>query len=343
MIASEREDDEPILRLGNLPCNPIISIHCIWIANTTMAELDLNLLHVLVAMDDTRSVSGAAVKLNRSQPAVSAALAKLRDFFNDPLFVRSGNRMMPTPRAMSLLPSARQVLGRVAADIVAATDFDPTNVEQTFVLALSDVGEVVFLPAILKQLRTLAPKAALRSVSLPAREVGAGLEDGSIDLALGYFPDLKKHNFFQQTLFSDTFASLLRADHPVAADRLTLKQYLALEHAVVRAESRTEEVIERYLARKKLKRKVVLTTPHFASAPMIVAQSDLIVTVPEPLARYFSSVSARLRVVGLPFDPPRIELKQIWHRKFHHDERNRWLRAMIVELFQRSGGRRRAT
>jgi DNA-binding transcriptional LysR family regulator len=136
-------------------------------------------------------------------------------------------------------------------------------------------------------------------------------------------------------LFSDSFASLLRADHPVSVKKLTLKQYLELEHAVVRAESRTEEVIERYLARRKIRRQVVLTTPHFASAPMIVAQSDLIVTIPEPLARYFSSVSARLRVVGLPFEPPRIELKQLWHRKYHHDARNRWLRALICRLFQR--------
>lgn len=299
-----------------------------------VSELDLNLLYVLVALDESRSVSGAAVKLGKSQPAVSSALARLREFFNDPLFVRSGNNMQPTPRALSLVESARFVLGRVGSDIVAAPSFDPATSQQTINLALSDVGEIVFLPAMLKRLRKLAPRAAVRSVSLPASDVAAALESGAIDLALGYFPDLKKHNFFQQTLFSDTFASLLRADHPVSTSRLTLKQYLQLEHVVVRAESRTEEVIERYLARKKIRRHVVLTTPHFSSAPIIVEQSDMIVTVPEPLARYFSSVSARLRMVGLPFEAPRIDLKQSWHRKFHHDERNRWLRSVIAGLFQ---------
>jgi DNA-binding transcriptional LysR family regulator len=299
-----------------------------------VSELDLNLLYVLVALDESRSVSGAAVKLGKSQPAVSAALGKLREFFNDPLFVRSGNNMQPTPRARSLVESARFVLGRVGSDIVATPTFDPATSQQTVSLALSDVGEVVFLPALLKQLRKLAPRAAICSVSLPANDVAAGLESGAIDLALGYFPDLKKHNFFQQTLFSDTFASLLRADHPVTASKLTLKQYLQLEHVVVRAESRTEEVIERYLARKKMRRQVVLTTPHFSSAPILVAQSDLIVTVPEPLARYFSRVSAQLRVVGLPFEAPRIDLKQSWHRKYHHDERNRWLRSVVAGLFQ---------
>jgi DNA-binding transcriptional LysR family regulator len=300
-------------------------------------QLDLNLLYVLVALDESRSVSGAAVKLGKSQPAVSSALARLRGFFNDPLFVRSGNNMQPTPRALSLVESARFVLGRVGSDIVAAPSFEPTTSQQPISLALSDVGEAVFLPTLLKKLRKLAPRATVRSVSLPANQVAAGLESGEIDLAIGYFPDLKQHNFFQQTLFTDTFASLVRADHPVGTNKLTLKQFLQLEHVVVRAESRTEEVMERYLARRKIRRQVVLTTPHFSSAPIIVEQSDLIVTVPEPLARYFCSVSAHLRMIGLPFEPPRIDLKQSWHRKFHHDERNRWLRSVVAGLFQRTG------
>jgi DNA-binding transcriptional LysR family regulator len=299
-----------------------------------MSELDLNLLYVLVALDDCRSVSGAALQLQRSQPAVSSALSKLRAFFDDPLFVRTGNVMQPTPRASTIVESARSVLGRIGTDIVAAPAFDPATSERTITLALSDVGEIVFLPMLLKHLRQLAPKASVNAVSLPAAEVANGLEAGTVDLAMGYFPDLKKNNFFQQVLFSDGFISLLRADHPVSARKLSLKQFLQLEHAVVRAESRTEEVIERYLARKRIQRRVVLTTPHFSSAPMIVAQSDLIVTVPEPLARYFSSASTQVRVVALPFEPPRIDLKQFWHRKFHHDPRNRWLRALTCKLFQ---------
>ena len=188
-------------------------------------------------------------------------------------------------------------------------------------LALSDVGEVVFLPSILQQLRREAPAVSLRSVSLPADEVAGGLEGGTIDLALGYFPNLKRHNFFQQTLFSDSFTCLIRADHPVKSPRLSPKQFRQLDHAVMRAESRTEEVIERFLARRRIQRRVTLTTPHFASVPPIVEQSDLVVTVPVPLARYFSTVSAGIRIVRPPFEPPRIDLKQIWHRKFHHDAR----------------------
>jgi DNA-binding transcriptional LysR family regulator len=235
----------------------------------------------------------------------------------------------------------REVLGRIGMDIVAAPVFDPATSRQTIGLALSDVGEVVFLPSIISELRRAAPQASVRSVSLPAADVAAGLEDGGIDLALGYFPNLKRHNFFQQTLFTDTFTCLLRADHPVKAPRLTLAQFVQLEHAVVRAESRTEEVIERFLVRKRIERRVVLTTPHFASVAPIVEHSDLIVTVPEPLGRYFAGVSARIRCVRPPFDPPHIDLKQFWHRKFHHDARNAWLRNLVCRLFQKHERRAR--
>jgi DNA-binding transcriptional LysR family regulator len=304
-----------------------------------MTELDLNLLRVLVTLDEQRSVSRAAVKLGRSQPAISAALAKLRKFFDDPLFLRSGNLMQPTSRAAGIVSSARAVLARIEAEIIATPVFDPAVSDRPVRLALSDVGEVVFLPAILQRLRTLSPKATVCSVSLPAPEVSHELERGGIDLAIGYFPDLLKSNCFQQVLFTDGFAGLIRADHPIATNRLTIKQFLQLEHAVVRVESRTEEVIERFLAKHKIKRRVVLTTPHFASTPMVVAHSDLLVTVPEPLARYFSNASTNLRVVGLPFDLPRIELRQFWHHKLHSDPRNRWLRTMIYNLFH---GRRAA-
>jgi len=300
----------------------------------SVQKLDLNLLYVLVTLADQRSVSAAATKLGKSQPSVSAALAKLREFFDDPLFVRAGNAMQPTPRAAELVASAREILDKIGSDLATSSSFDPASSSRTITLALSDVGEVVFLPPILKELRRRAPNTTLRSVSLPAANLPRELESGAIDLAIGYFPDLHRTNFFQQTLFTDTFATLIRAAHPLAGRKLTIKQFLQLEHAVVRAETRTEEVIEAFLARKKLARRIVLETPHFASAPILVAQSDLVVTIPQPLAEYFCSVSAALRIVELPFAPPRIPLRQFWHRKFHQDALNRWLRTLIYDLFQ---------
>src|SRR5689334_24529566 len=118
-----------------------------------MNELDLNLLRVLVAIHEKRSVSAAAIQLDRSQPSVSSALGKLRSFFSDPLFVRSGNTMQPTPRVVEIMGPVRDILSRIGTEIVAAPSFEPSTSHQSIVLALSDVGEVVFLPAILQQMR----------------------------------------------------------------------------------------------------------------------------------------------------------------------------------------------
>src|SRR5688572_29076061 len=136
-----------------------------------MAELDLNLLRVLVALDDQRSVSRAARDLDRSQPAVSAALGKLRGYFKDPLFLRSGNAMRPTPRAETAVAAARNALHVIDSQVVDTVEFDPASSERPVTLALSDVGEVIFLPRILPMLRRLMPRAAIQSISAPAAEV----------------------------------------------------------------------------------------------------------------------------------------------------------------------------
>jgi DNA-binding transcriptional LysR family regulator len=160
-----------------------------------------------------------------------------------------------------------------------------------------------------------------------------GLERGDIDLAIGYFPDLKRGNIFQKRLVTHTYVCLLRADHPIRGEELTLKQFLALNHAVVRSESRGQEVFENFLTKKRIHRRVVLRTPHFMSVPMVVARSDLVVTVPHPLGMYFASLAANLKIVKPGIAIPRIDLKQYWHRRFHQDPKNRWLRGLVAELF----------
>lgn len=299
----------------------------------TKPRIDLNLLPIAVALYELRSVSRAAQKLDMSQPAVSTALAKLRRAFDDPLFVRTSRGMEPTPRAQALIGPAREALERIDHEVLADTRFDPAKAERPFTFALSDVGEMVFLPRLLARLRQAAPNAPVRSVTLPLAQIEQGLESGDIDLALGYFPDLKRNSFFQQRLFSHTFRCLLRADHPIRGTRLTLEQFLSLEHAVVRAESRGQEVFENYLAKRRIERRIVLRTPHFMSIPSIVAKSDLVVTVPHALAMYFAGLAANLKIVEPELDIPWIDLKQHWHRRYHDDARSRWLRALAAELF----------
>jgi DNA-binding transcriptional LysR family regulator len=298
-----------------------------------MAELDLNLIPFLVALDETRNVSRAGALLGVSQPRVSAALGKLREYFGDQLFVRTSRGMEPTPCALALVPAARDALARIERGLVAPHDFDAATSTHTFSIALSDVGEIVFLPRLLQAFSHRAPRANLRSVSLPHSEVERELESGGVDLAVGYFPDLGGTNFFQQRLFTHRFICLMRRDHPLAAKPLTLEQYLGCGHAVVRAEGRSQEVLEKHLAKRRFSRRAVLETPHFMSLPYILSRTDLIATVPHAIGYAYANEHASIVMVDPPLPLPHFDLRQHWHRKFHNDARTRWLRGLIAELF----------
>jgi DNA-binding transcriptional LysR family regulator len=299
------------------------------------ASLDLNLLPILVALHERGSVSQAAVALGMSQPAVSAALAKLRVHFDDPLFVRGAGGMQPTPRVGALVKSARAILAQIEHAMVPEPDFTPARSTRRITLALSDFGETTLLPRLVARLSQVAPGMALRGLDLPAPQIEAGLASGEIDLAVGHFPDLRKNQYFQQRLFAEGCAGLMRAGHPLAAERLTLRNYLELRHLSVQSASHAQELIERNLARKRLRRNVVLTMPHFSSVPGLIAQSDLIATVPQALADHQAQHDARLLVVKLPAEiASAVEVRQHWHRKFHYDARIKWLRGLIQSTVQ---------
>lgn len=294
---------------------------------------DFNLLPLAIAVHDAGTVTKAAYHLGLSQAAVSMALRKLRDQTGDAMFVRTAHGMVPTPRCRVLVDAARTLVGKVHHDLLHERPFAPAEMRGVCSFAMSDVGEMVFLPPILERLHRVAPHVAIRAVSLRPADLERALEEGSVDLAIGYFPDLTKSQFLAQRLFTHEFCCILRAQHPLAGDRLTLRQFVAAEHAVVRAEGRSQEVFEQYLKKRKITRRVGLMTPHFMSLPMIIERSDLIATVPHAVGAWFSRINARVRVIAPPFRSPRFDLKQFWHRRFQEDARNRWLRATVAELF----------
>ncbi|WP_321791421.1 LysR family transcriptional regulator [Caballeronia sp. J97] len=298
-----------------------------------MNDLDLNLIPYLVAIEETRNVSRAAERLGVSQPRVSTALARLREYFNDPLFVRTSRGMEPTPRTIALVPAAREALARIERGLLDRQHFDPATSTETFSIALSDVGEIVFLPRLLQAFAKQAPNANLRSVSASHGDVERGLEAGDIDLAVGYFPDLRGNNFFQQRLFSHRFICLMRRDHPYANQPLTLERFMECGHAVVRAEGRSQEILENYLDKERVRRRAVLETPHFMSLPFILSRTDLIATVPHAIGFAYVAEHASITLAEPPLALPRFDLKQHWHRKFHNDARTVWLRGIVASLF----------
>ncbi|MBW1250259.1 LysR family transcriptional regulator [Pseudomonas tolaasii] len=293
---------------------------------------DLNLLRVLLAIHDCGNVTAAAKRLGMSQPAASAALARLRHSLGDPLFVRSGIAMEPTARARSIVERTREVIATIDQEILPSPTFDPAQSRETFTFCLSEIGEVVFLPALFDRLRSAAPHAKIQCLSLAPKDLHDALREGRVDSALGYFPDLNAPNIYQQRLFSHDLACLIGRHHRITAPQLSLEEFCTLEHLQVRDGSRSQEMYERFLAEQGIERKIVLQMSHYMSMPAIIERSDLIAVMPRSVAHIHEKYSA-VRVIEPPVEIPPYSLKHHWHARNQKDPRHVWLRKEVVGIF----------
>lgn len=296
-------------------------------------SVDLNLLVVFDAMLKHRSVTRAGEALGLSQPAMSAAVARLRALFDDPLFVRSGAQMSPTTRATELGTSIRQIVQTIESAILQPAAFDPLTSRRSFTLLTPDIAEMNFLPRLLAHLAEQAPQVSLKTLAMPRHAAATTLESGAAELAIGYFPDLQKAGFYQQRLLRSAHVCLLRKAHAGIGRKLTMKQFLAAAHAVVKPDGR-EHVFERFLQQKGIERRVVVELSHFMSLLPIVENSDLIATVPKDLADFFVRHGA-VRYVETPMKSPVIDVHLFWHQRFQKDPAHAWLRKVVFELFRR--------
>jgi DNA-binding transcriptional LysR family regulator len=296
-------------------------------------DLDLNLLLVLDALLEEGTLTRAAQRLKLSQPTVSAGLAKLRLALGDELFVRANGLMRPTARALALRPAVTSILKTIRLDILSLAAFEPEYEAGAFTLSLSEIGELEFLPRLLDRVGREAPRARLKCVVQRPVDLALAMDLGEVDLAIGYFPDIVASVFKQQTLFRHRSACLVRKGHPTIGPEMTLDRYLAARHIAIVPEGRTQEVVELGLAAHGLTRCVAVQVGHFVSAPFLVAQSDLVATLPRPLA-VLSAQMCNLRVMEPPFAIPPIEVKQLWHKRFDGHPRSRWLRRIVAENSQ---------
>jgi len=293
----------------------------------------LGLLPIAVALYDELSVSRAARRLGMSQPAVSKSLARLREAFNDPLFVRSPRGIVPTPRAHAIVDAARAHLQYLQEDLLKAERFDPAASTRPLTLAVSDVAEMAFFPSIVEHFRAHAPKCRVSTVSVADDQLALGLENGDIDVAAGYFPALAARNFHQRRLSRHGFACLMRAGHPLWKSRLSVSGFLAAEHVVVHSESRSLHVLERFIERRKMRRKIGVYTSHVLSVPFIVMESSLVATLPFAVVTRFTSLTSQVVAALPPFDIE-YDLKLHWHRRFDNDPRSLWLREQLAAVFK---------
>ena len=294
---------------------------------------DLNLLPIMVALYDELNVSGAGRRLGMSQPSVSKALRRLRDSFDDPLFVRGPKGLVPTPRAHAIVRAARPHLRHLQEDLLKEEDFSPATSTKPITLAVSDIAEMAFYPAIIEHFRRHAPKCAVTTVAASDDELAHGLEAGEIDLAAGYHPALSRRNFRKRLLSRHGFACLLRATHPKWNRRLTTEDYTAAEHIGVRREGSSQELLERYLDRRRVKLDIPVYTSHVLSVPFIVMESNLIATLPYAVVTRFASLTADVRAALPPFDLS-YDLRLHWHRRFDNEPRSLWIREQMIAVFK---------
>lgn len=299
------------------------------------SHLNLQSMKIFMAVFELRSVGLAARSLNMSQSGLSSALAKLRRELGDPLFVATSAGMQPTTRAKELAGPMREAVACMEHRILKKPRFDPATDAREFRVALTDVTEAIYMARALNAVALAAPGVRLRSLEMPPLQLQRALSEGQVDLALGYFPDLEASELMRRRIGQHGFVCICSSANRRVIDGFSLRSYSEAGHVVVDSPSRSQGLLERYVAQRGIHRRIALTTPHFTSLPAIISATDLIASIPDALAAGFAD-HERLMRLDLPFRSPVFETHLHWSRSVHDDPANRWLRGL---LFQALGGR----
>ncbi|MFM2112561.1 MAG: hypothetical protein RLZZ271_1221 [Pseudomonadota bacterium] len=278
-----------------------------------------------------RHVSRVAQALGMSQPAVSNALARLRKLLGNELFIRTRSGMQPTPYAEQLGQAVSAALAQIDSALSQSPGFNPRSSQREITLAMTDIGEIYFLPRLLEHLARHAPGLRLRTVRLGADELRDEMEAGRVDLAIGLIPQLGA-GFFQRRLFKQRYVCALRKGHALDGKRLTLKAFTEAEHVVVVAAGTGHGMVEEELQRQGVQRQVRLTVPHFVAVGQILQSSNLLCTLPEKLAERLQKPFG-LTIQPHPVKLPEATIHLFWHARLHQDPANQWLREQWGELF----------
>lgn len=299
-------------------------------------QLDLNLLRVLAAIYRTRSVTTAGKTLALSQPATSNALARLRDYFDDELFVRSPAGLKPTRLCEHLAPGVLDQLLALETVVTGQDEFDPVHSDMHWQLSLSDLGEMLFLPPLAAALRTGAAKAHLSNISVAAADVPAALEAREIDLAIGILQP-RHRGIRTELLFREHYVAVASPDWRPASGRsgrtLTARQLAEASFVVASPTATFHGSVEQMLVRMKLADRIVLRARHFGALPDLALTTDLLAIVPEMYARNLRQ-RYDFRLWNIP-NAPAYEVRLVWHSSTEKDPAHQWMRSLVFKLFKR--------
>ncbi|MFN3985434.1 MAG: LysR family transcriptional regulator [Rhodocyclaceae bacterium] len=291
--------------------------------------LDTYLLRVFCLLVNERSVSRTALKLNQSQPAVSAALKRLRDILGDPLLVREKGGMVPTERAIALLSHAKGALAEIDRMTDAVDAFDPAQTRQTFRIGSPDYLAPVFVAAVAERFRREAPNASLNLHSLgPSFDFERSLAEGDLDVVIGNWPEppLRMH---LSMLLEDEIVCLVSRRHPLAQKGMSSEDYLRAVHVVPMPYSISQRgVIDSTLASMRLERDERVAVQSFTAAPYLLQDTDLVFTTTRHFARFYADLLP-LAILPSPIAFPPMRFYQLWHDRNHHSQAHQWLRRLL--------------
>lgn len=307
--------------------------------NLNFRTFDLNLLRVFDQVMVDRNLTRAARNLAMTQPAVSNALNRLRETVGDRLVTRSGYGVEPTPRALALWPAISDALRQLETSL-APGDFTASEASNTFVLAMADATAAEIVPGLVEIIERDAPGVSVRVLPLTTRDPRRLLDEGQIDLAVGFFPavlaDLTAQAqaggmaaFDYQRLYNGEYVCVMRKDHPLARGPLTLNRYCAAHHLLVSFSGRPFGFIDEALASLDRKRRIVLTVNQFFTAGRVVANSDLLTVLPRHFVRV-TGMAHELTLRELPFDVPPVHVDSLWHRRQGKRSDHAWLRLAVA-------------
>ncbi|KAA3509668.1 LysR family transcriptional regulator [Agrobacterium rosae] len=297
--------------------------------------IDLNLLVAFDALMAERSVTRAGVRIGRTQPAMSAALSRLRALLQDELFIRGPDGLQPTPHALDLAEPLGHALAEIQRTLEFTQVFDTSKSTVTLSIGLSEHAAFVVLPKLLAVLRTQAPGIVLRIRNFDHRdEVISLLDSGEADLTVGV-PHTPAGRILTEPLFEEAFVCVFRKDHPQAAAELTLDAFLQMSHLLVSPENERFGMVDAALGKLGLRRRLALTLPQMYAAPPLVASSDLIATLMKGVVEA-SGYRERLHVMKPPLELGTAKFDMAWHRRNDVHPAQRWLREVIGSLFENS-------
>ena len=292
-------------------------------------KVDLNLFIVFDAIYTEANLTRAGQIVGITQPAVSNALARLRETFNDPLFVRTAQGMVPTPMAQNIIGPVRNALQQLRISVQESRTFTPAQANKTYRISMTDLTEAVVLPPLFQRLRRLAPNVTIESMLSRRRdttkELAAGRLDFAVDAPLNTDPQVR-----HVKLMEDRYVCAMRKGHPLSKDKISLDEYLSLTHIHISSRRSGLGYIDLSLGKMGLQRRVALRSQHYLMASTVMLNTDLAMTVPERFAR-----RNELHYVQLPVnDVPALETHLYWHESTDQDPATRWMREQIIEICQ---------